>query len=198
LSKIIAFIWVYAVHNPGVNALRTPVYAEMMNIVNNKPVNFSEFRFDLESIKISFNNYEFKNGRPITKSMLTWWAFNNSGQKALPKINTIFDIEHIFPKNRQKNEKTLTDEKNLEALGNKSLLERHINIRATDYRFSDKVKYYKGDVISKGKKKEKTQINELIKLAADNTDFTEKDIEKRNKQIIEGFLDFVHTNNLIK
>ena len=197
LSKITAFIWAYAVNNPGVNALRTPVYAEMMNIVNDKPVDFNEFKFDLDSIRISFNNYEFKNGRPITKSMLAWWAFNDHDQTLL-KIDNAFDIEHIFPKNRQKIEKSLTDEKSLEALGNKSLLEKRINIRATDYRFSDKVKYYKGEIISKRKTKEKTQIYELIELAASNTDFTEKDIKKRNKEIIEGFLSFVHTNSLIK
>jgi len=197
LSKITAFIWAYAVNNPGVNALRTPVYAEMMNIVNDKPVDFNEFKFDLDSIRISFNNYEFKNGRPITKSMLAWWAFNDHDQTLL-KIDNAFDIEHIFPKNRQKIEKSLTDEKSLEALGNKSLLEKRINIRATDYRFSDKVKYYKGEIISKRKTKEKTQIYELIELAANNTDFTEKDIKKRNKEIIEGFLSFVHTNSLIK
>jgi len=197
LSLITAFIWAYAVCNPGVNALRTPVYAEMMNIVNDKPVDFNEFKFDLDSIRISFNNYEFKNGRPITKSMLAWWAFNNHDQTLL-KIDTAFDIEHIFPKNRQKIEKTLADEKSIEALGNKSLLEKRINIRATDYRFSDKIKYYKGEIISKRKTKEKTQLNELIELAANNSDFTETDIKERNKQIIEGFLSFVHKNTLIK
>jgi hypothetical protein len=105
LSKIIAFIWTYAISNPGVNALRTPVYPEMMKIVNDIPVDFSEFKFDLDSIRISFYNYEFKNVRPITKSILTWWAFNNSNQKTLPKIRTAFDIEHIFSKNRQKMKK---------------------------------------------------------------------------------------------
>jgi hypothetical protein len=161
----------------------------MMNIINGKPVDFSQSKFDMDSIRISFYNYEFKNGRPITKSMLTWWAFNNFDQ-TLPKINTAFDIEHIFPKNRQKIEKTLNDEKNLDALGNKSLLESRINIRVTDYRFSDKVKYYKGEIISKRKTKEATQINELINLAVSSTDFTEKDIEERNRQIIEGFFIF--------
>jgi len=38
----------------------------------------------------------------------------------------------------------------------------------------------------------------LINLMTSNTDFTEKDIVERNKQIIEGFLSFVHKNNLIK
>lgn len=30
---IIEFVWVYTLTNPGVNALRTPVYKEMVNIV---------------------------------------------------------------------------------------------------------------------------------------------------------------------
>ena len=33
LNKITAFIFAYAITNPGVNALRTPVYDEMVNIV---------------------------------------------------------------------------------------------------------------------------------------------------------------------
>mgnify|MGYP007116381803 FL=1 len=40
----------YAVINPGVNALRTPVYAEMTNIVNDRPVSFAGFRFNREKV----------------------------------------------------------------------------------------------------------------------------------------------------
>ena len=36
----------------------------------------------------------------------------------------------------------LTNPNNMESLGNKSILEKKINIRASDYRFSDKIKYY--------------------------------------------------------
>jgi len=196
LTKIIAFIWTYAVINPGVNALRTPVYAEMVNIINNKSVDFIDFKFDADKVKIAFDNYSFNNGRPITKSMLTWWAFNDSEQ-TLPSIETIFEIEHIYSRNRHKNDKALNG-RNLESLGNKSLLEKRINIRASDYRFSDKKKYYKGFENNKGKKKGGTQINELIKLSEHNTDFTEKDIEERNHQIIEKFLSFLKEINLIK
>jgi len=197
LSKIIAFIWTYAVINPGVNALRTPVYAEMVNIVNNKSVDFVDFKFDASKIKIAFENYAFNNGRPITKSMLTWWAFTDNEQK-LPTIETIFEIEHIYSKNRQKNDKTLNNTKNMESLGNKSLLEKRINIRASDYRFSDKLKYYQGYTSSKGQKKDSTQINELIMLSKNHTDFTEKDIEERNRQMLERFISFLDENNLVK
>jgi uncharacterized protein with ParB-like and HNH nuclease domain len=197
LLKIIAFIWTYAIANPGVNALRTPVYAEMVNIVNNRPIDFADSKFDSDNVKITFDNYSFNNNRPITKSMLTWWAFTDTAQ-TLPAIETIFEIEHIYSKNRQENDNTLSNDKNLESLGNKSLLEKRINIRASDYRFSDKKKYYQGYTNSKGQEKHSTQINELIMLAKNHTDFTEKDIEGRNLQIFEGFISFLNENNLIK
>ena len=51
LVKITAFIWAYAITNPGVNALRTPIYAEMVNVVNYKPVTFTGFMFDKERLQ---------------------------------------------------------------------------------------------------------------------------------------------------
>ncbi|AEF81428.1 conserved hypothetical protein [Leadbettera azotonutricia ZAS-9] len=197
LTKIIAFIWTYAIVNPGVNALRTPVFAEMLNIVNGKSVEFAGYKFDFNNTKNAFEHYVFSNGRPITKSMLTWWAFTNNEQ-SLPSAETIFEIEHIFARKRQENHKTLKNEKNLESLGNKALLEKRINIRASDYRFSDKIKYYQGFTNSKGQLKKGTQIKELVKLSEGNIDFTEENIENRNRQIIDNFISFLNENNLIK
>ncbi|MFV0389784.1 MAG: DUF262 domain-containing protein [Pyrinomonadaceae bacterium] len=197
LNKIIAFVWGYAFTNPGVNALRTPVYAEMINVVTNKDVNFEEHKFDENSLRTAINNFEFKNGRPITRSMLTWWAFNNDNQK-IPTLNTNFDIEHIFARKRQENDKTLSNVKNLEALGNKSLLENKVNIRAADYRFADKIKYYKGFTNDKGQHKEGTIISELTSLATNNADFAEQDIVKRTGKITNQFINYLTENNLIK
>lgn len=197
LDTIIPFIWAYAVYNPGVNALRTPVYAEMINIVNNREVTFEEFKFELSAIKNSIENYRYMNQRPITKSMLTWWVFQNENQELL-ELSSTFEIEHIFAKNRQENEKSLTNPENLEALGNKSLLEKRINIRASDYRFEDKVKYYKGFTNSRGVHKEGTKINELLSMAYNREDYTEHDIMDRNNNIIKSFLNYMKTKNLIK
>ncbi len=197
LNKIIAFVWGFSFTNPGVNALRTPVYAEMINVVTNKEVNFNEHNFEENSFKTAINNFEFKNGRPITRSMLTWWAFNDNIQ-TIPTLNTNFDIEHIFARKRQENDKTLINPKNIEALGNKVLLEDKINIRASDYRFNDKVKYYKGFTNDKGQHKEGTIISELANLAAINDDFTEKDIIKRTEEITSQFINYLKQNNLIK
>lgn len=197
LNKIIAFVWGFTFVNPGVNALRTPVYAEMINVVTNKDVNFDEHKFEENTLRTAINNFEFKNGRPITRSMLTWWAFNNDNQ-FIPTLNTNFDIEHIFARKRQENDKTLTNTKNLEAMGNKVLLEDKINIRAADYRFSDKVKYYEGFTNDKGQHKAGTIISELVNLATNNTDFTEQDITKRTEEITNQFINYLKQNHLIR
>lgn len=197
LNKIIGFVWGFSFINPGVNALRTPVYGEMINVVNDKDVNFDEHKFEENTLRIAINNFEFKNGRPITRSMLTWWAFNNDNQ-IIPTINTNFDIEHIFARKRQENDKTLVNTKNLEALGNKVLLEDKINIRAADYRFSDKIKYYEGFTTDKGQLKTGTIISELVNLASNNTDFTEQDITKRTEEITNQFINFLKENQLIR
>ena len=197
LNKIIAFVWGFSFINPGVNALRTPVYAEMINVVTNKDVNFDEHKFEESTLRTAIKNFEFKNGRPITRSMLTWWAFNNDNQ-FIPTLNTNFDIEHVFARKRQEYDKTLVNTKNLEALGNKVLLEDKINIRAADYRFSDKIKYYEGFTNDKGQHKVGTIISELKKLAKNNTDFTEQDIMTRTEEIINQFINYLKQNHLIK
>lgn len=194
LNKTIAFVWAYAIYMPGVNALRTPIFNEMVNIVNNVEVNFGDYKFELSQLRSMFNNYEFNNNRPITKSMLAWWAFEDSSQDLI-ELDKIFEIEHIYAKNRYEKERSLRDLKNVERLGNKSLLEKRINIRASDYRFEDKKKYYNGFTLTNGKIKEKTSINSLICLTS-KTDFTEQDIVDRNNEIIDSFMSYLQANNL--
>lgn len=196
LDKIIAFIWTYAITNPGVNALRSPVYAEMIKVVNGQPVTFDGYLFGSERLRKSFNNYEFNNYRPITKSMLTWWAFQNPEQQLL-KLETKFDIEHIYARNRYEKEHSLSNRSLLENLGNKAILEKSINIRASDYRFIDKRGYYCGLRSSRGKANDGTNNYELRYMAKTKTDFTEKDIEERYNTIIDGFIEFIDNNDLI-
>ena len=108
--------------------------------------------------------------------MLTWWAFQDERQELLELSNT-FEIEHIFAKNRQENERSLNNPENIDVLGNKSLLEKRINIRASDYRFEDKKKYYKGFINARGVHKEGTKIEELLFMADHKDDYTEQDIK---------------------
>lgn len=196
LNKITAFIWAYAFMRPGVNALRSPSYPEMIEIVNNRTVDFEEYKFDADAVHNVIENYVFTNGRPITKSMLAWWAYNNENQKLIP-LDVSLEIEHIYSRKRQENEGSLTDKNSLESLGNKALLEKNVNIRASDYRFDDKKKYYQGFKNDKGKDKAGTRNFELLEMAKEKEDFTEKDIVKRKKEIIEAFIGYLRQNNLL-
>ena len=196
LSLITAFIWAYAIERPGVNALRTPVYPEMINIVNGEAVSFANHRFEAGAIRDRFMSYVFTNGRPVTKSMLTWWAFNNDAQPLLD-ADARLEIEHIYSKKRADAEGALKDRANLESLGNKSLLEKRINIRASDYRFEDKKKYYLGYVDGRKQEKEGTRIKELADMAGNSDDFTEADIVERKREIVDSFVDFLGANGLL-
>ncbi len=196
LNKITAFIWAYAFIHPGLSALRAPVFTEMINIIENKDVLFTDYLFNEENVREIFHNYKFGNNRPITKSMITWWAFQDDKQE-IPSLETVFEIEHIYAKKRQENEQSLKNSKNLEVLGNKALLEKRINIRASDYRLQDKWKYYVGFVNGKKKKKEGTKILELRKLGEDKSDFTESDITSRNSNILNAFVLFLRNNGLL-
>lgn len=195
LNTITAFIWAYAITNPGVNSLRTPIYAEMVKIVSGKEIGFSDFRFSEEQLCAQFRNYEFSNSRAITKSMITWWAYNFPQQQTA-SLQEPFDIEHIFSRNRQKLENSLKQTRNLESLGNKSLLERRINIRASDYRYSDKIKYYTGFQTANGTKRG-SNIYELVDMARTRRDFCEADIEERANAILNGFVVYLSNQGLI-
>ncbi len=196
LDCITAFIWAYAVTNPGVNSLRTPIYAEMVKIIKGEDVTFADFKFSESRYRSVIANYAFNNSRAITKSMITWWAFQHNGQSLL-SLETRFDIEHIYARNRQDKEGGLSNAQNIESLGNKVLLERRINIRASDYRFIDKLKYYQGFTTSNGQLKAGSQIIELNSISKTHHDFSEHDIINRNSKIIDAFVDFLRINNLL-
>ena len=72
-----------------------------------------------------------------------------------------------------------------------------MNIRASDYRFADKKKYYVGFENSRKQKKEGTRIKELTDLAMNAADFTESDIVQRNTKMIFDFVEFMNNNGLL-
>ena len=194
LDRITAFIFAYAVTNPGVNALRTPVYDEMVNIVNGGDVTFSKYKFNKSQARTSFENYVFTNQRNSTRSMITWYAYTFSKQKIL-ESNEVFHLEHIYSKKRQEMEDGLKNESNLDSLGNKILLESSINIRASDYRFEDKKKIYSGEQ-RRGKYKGPSKIYEIGELVGYDK-FEEQQVVDRSKKILDDFFEFLQIEDLI-
>jgi hypothetical protein len=197
LSKATAFIFAYSLTNPGVNALRTPVYAEMLKVYTKQSCDFAEFKFDREHIRRVLENYKFTHNRAVTRSLITWYAFTFEGQER-PSVDAGgFDIEHIYAKERHNKENGLRNPDNLEELGNKILLEKSINIRASDYRFADKKKYYNGYTDAKGKVHPASMIAEYGALTQ-NDDFTEDDILKRDRKIHDVFIAYLEAEGLLK
>ena len=199
LERITAFIWAYTLMNSGIGALSTPIYQEMVN-VKNKEEGFFKFKFDRDAISDILNRYEFSNRKQITRSMLAWWAFQFDEQELLD-LGCSFHIEHIYARNRAEAQPSSTIQQRIELLGNKSLLEQRINIRASDYHFADKAALYEGRQTGKGKTskgKNGTRIYELLEMADQQTDFTEDDIVCRNERILNGFIDYLDRCGLLK
>lgn len=193
LDKITAYIWAYAVVNPGVNALRTPVFEEMINIINGLPVEFLNRKFNDQHVRSVFENYKFTNGRPVTRAMITWYTYTFPDQQLL-EINESFQLEHVFAKKRNEMEGGLVNENNLESLGNKVLLEENINIKASDFRFEDKKKIYSGEM-RRGKNNSKSKIAEIEELIRLDS-FEEQDIINRNQKILDKFFSLMRSENL--
>lgn len=194
LDRITAFIFAYAITNPGVNALRTPMYDEMVHIIQGNKVTFSKYKLGRDQARTSFENYHFTNRRNVTRSIITWYAYTFPEQQLL-ELNESFHLEHIYPKNRQRVEGGFQIERNLDSLGNKILLERSINIKASDYRFEDKKKIYSGE-LRRGKNKGKSKIFEINELT-EYPEFKEDQIITRSKKILDKFFNFLETNQLI-
>jgi hypothetical protein len=72
--------------------------------------------YQVDSIKNMFNEYQFSNGRPITRSMLIWWMFRCNKEQQIFPLNTTLEVEHIFARKRQEIENSLMDQNNIESL----------------------------------------------------------------------------------
>ena len=120
--------------------------------------------------------------------MLTWWSVIEKGENL--DLSKEYDIEHIYAKKLYDDIGGLEDKKTLELLGNKSLLEKRINVRVSDNWFEVKCTMKNGYNAS--------VIKEMQEMA-DNYGkrFEEKDILSRNKKIHEAFLKFLKTNGIL-
>ena len=194
LDRITAFIFCYAITNPGVNALRTPVYDEMIHIINGNDATFSKYKFNKIQARSFFENYMFTNQRNVTRSMITWYAHTFPEQQLLD-INEIYHLEHIYSRKRQEMKGGLKNEGNLDSLGNKILLEDSINIKASDYRFEDKKKIYSGKQ-RRGKNKDASRIAEISTITSYEK-FEEEHIIERSTSILDKFFDFLQREDLI-
>lgn len=93
--------------------------------------------------------------------------------------------------------KGLSNDRQIDLLGNKSLLEKRVNIRASDYRFEDKIKYYQGFVNNRGQRIGGTENLELKNMSNVYKKFGEKEIVERTDLFIDDFMNLLDKNGLI-
>lgn len=196
LQKITAMILMHSIANPGTHNVRRPFFVEFQNILRGVDLRFKYYLQDRKFFREQLRNTKFSQTKKITRAMLTWWTFHDEKQE-LPPLGTPLEIEHIYARNRA-NFEPLKNPENLELLGNKILLEKRINIRAADYRFADKKKYYRGYTPAKGKFQRGTDNLELLQLVETHADFTENDILERNEKILSAFIEYLAQNNLLR
>lgn len=190
-DKITALILINGVLDFGKQTIRRPFVLEFKNIYNGEPIKFEQYRQKKSLVRNRLADINFSNSKPITRAMLAWWTFQNPAQE-LPPLGAELQIEHILPKKRQELHNVLSNPELLETLGNKSLLEKTINIRAADYRLVDKKIFYFGD----GKKAGTFNL-ELRRLSETHDDFTETDIIERNEEIFNAFIEYLRGNDLL-
>jgi len=194
LDRLIACVLLYAICKPGLDYLRTPLYNEMAHYAATHTINFKEYALWTEAeIRLLFEKFRVARNQ-VTKFLLFWYAYSNPKQELIPTDKKI-TVEHIFPKQRAAVQGALRNPESVELLGNKSIMESSLNIRASDYRFEDKRAYYLG---TRNDKKSKTMIADLLELAANKTDFTEQDIEERTERIFQTLIAFLRRYDLVK
>ena len=189
LNKLIAFMLGWTLMGHPADSLRTPFNTAMQNIIQDKKVTFTSYKFSERNLTQTFNKYSFTNRQPLTKSMLAWWACRNEQQKVIP-INQSLDIEHIYAKTLAHGQRI-----EVESIGNKSLLEPSINRAVTNFPWDTKIKYYVGEIPVEpliG-----TCIKDLRDMASELTSFTQTEITDRKKKICSNFISYVKENGLI-
>lgn len=197
LDKLTIFTMAYHIIKPGTTALRTPYFQEMVKLAKNQPITFGDYKFKKDVLKELLDNYTFTHNKPITKSLLVWWAFQRQNQE-VPSLSEAFDVEHIYSRRRQQSEPSDVSDVLLESIGNKSILEKSINVRASDYKFIDKKKYYQGLRGTRNRNKKPTMINDLLELCKNKNDFTGADIKERQETILGAFIDNLEKHGLIQ
>lgn len=185
LSKLLAFLITKFISAPTVNAIKDDVYNSCIEIENNNRLQF-RLNWNRETIVQDIKDHDSSR---ISRALLLMDAYLNPNQVEL--IPKIFDVEHIFPKvwqNTNYNGWTKPDaDKYLDYLGNKTVLEKKINIQAGNGYF--------------GKKKEK-YLTSLIANAQDlgvleQNDWLINDIEDRQKRFTERIVDFLEVETQV-
>lgn len=182
LHKITAFILGYSLRGKHSSDFKSPIYPEMLNIINNAEVTFEKYKFHAETLKNTFKSYEFSARKKLTKFMLIWWAFESEKQTLLD-LQQNLDFDYIFSKDelRKYGKKGISL---FEALGNK-----YVSIRGKVQKQGQHF-LYNGSIMYQD-----ARIKDLYEVPL--AKFTKNDIDKRDNYMLQKFIEYLNKNDLI-
>ncbi|WP_313360786.1 DUF262 domain-containing HNH endonuclease family protein [Empedobacter sp.] len=178
LEKLVAYLFAKFIEHPSVNAIKDDIYLSCVKIVEENNLAYKSF-FNEDSIKANIDRYASSR---ISRALLLLHVYLNLNQTEL--INSVFDIEHIFPKKWQNTNYNGWDINDatayLDRFGNKIILEKKLNIQAGNGYFGIKKQRYA-----------LSNIAEVKQLASyPNNDWIKDDIEKREEIFITDIVNF--------
>ena len=180
LKRLTAYLYAKFIEKPTVNAIKDDIYQGCIDIFNNSlPLSFSITSEFIPQIRAA---HSFK----IAKGMILLHAYQNTNQTTL--IPEKFEIEHIFPRNWQNTNYNGWEKSDaqiyLEKFGNKTAIEKKINIQAgNDYFGRKKAKY------------NESKIGNVLDLSKyDKNDWVKEDIETRDLQFANDIYSFFTAN----
>ncbi|MCR5759222.1 MAG: DUF262 domain-containing HNH endonuclease family protein [Bacteroidales bacterium] len=177
LKNLMSFLFVKFLENPSVNAIKDPIFNACISVYNTGEANFSYPVIDFEQRMNALSNSK------ITKPMLLLHTYLYDEEQG--RIDSSFQIEHIFPQKWNNTYFTWSDEEAMRYInkfGNKIPLEWRLNIQASNGFYGKKKEYY-----------EKSKYLEVKSLLAFN-DWGKEEIDKRNDDMIARLKAFFEEN----
>ena len=182
LQNLVAFLFAKFIEKPTVNAIKDDIYSSCISINTENKLNY---KFTFNEQFLSQRIEEFSSSR-LSRALLLLYAYLNPEQtKPIPNS---FHIEHIFPKkwqNTNYNGWTKEDANlYLDRFGNKTVIEKKLNIQAGNGYFRAKKEKYDISGIA--------TVQELAKYPKD--DWIQSDIENREAKFKQTLMDFFKKN----
>ena len=193
IKETVKYCFIKGVADNNVNTIKDTIF-KVCAAINEEASYLQEYNNNIENKldectrKLKKNDY----GVRYRKGLVLLASFLNSNQDNKEYLKTLeekHNIEHILPKKWCNYDKWTTEShaENIDKLGNLVLLEKSLNIKASNEFFQRKKEIYKIEVPDKNTVPSKVQdVKDLTKIE----NWYPEDLEKRHKEVIQRLENF--------
>ena len=182
LKRLTAFLYVKFIEKQTVNAIKNDTHKECEKLCQNKnyEMNIKLEEYQNPPLQTRICN---ANRLKIARGLILLHAYQNNKQE---ELISDFEIEHILPWQWKNYHGWIKEDANKyrEKFGNKVVIEKETNIKASNDNFKTKKEVYKNSEIA--------AVKELAQYPKD--DWLKEDIEKREDQFSKTILKFFEEN----